>query len=157
MAVMRTEARDDDVTQARVVLPSKSHLYDVRAAKYLEFVRETKAIFKKRAVKLYAMIPYKVASLALDLPAEAKPGDLAPFVLRVVPAGKGSATTHFVRFEVRSPDGKQNRAYSRNLTAERGKAEGAIPLALNDAPGAWTVTARDIVSGLRVVRTMRVR
>ena len=60
-----------------------------------------------------------------------------------------------VRVEVFDPAGKMARHYSGNVTVRNGRAAFHIPFALNDAPGAWRVRARDVVSGLTAERSLR--
>jgi hypothetical protein len=54
-----------------------------------------------------------------------------------------------VRVEVFDPAGNFMRHYSSNVTVRNGTAHIEIPFALSDAPGAWQVRARDVISGLR--------
>ena len=48
-----------------------------------------------------------------------------------------------VHLEVRNPGGKILDYYGANLLLTNGSAEFAVPLALNDRPGMWRVTARE--------------
>jgi hypothetical protein len=59
-----------------------------------------------------------------------------------------------VRVEVFDPSGKLARHYSGNVTVRDGRAAFHIPFALSDAPGAWRVRARDVVSGLTGERVL---
>jgi hypothetical protein len=60
-----------------------------------------------------------------------------------------------VSMQVFDPSGKSVRYYSSNLTVPDGKAEFAIPFALNDAKGNWKVRARDVISGLIAEQIIR--
>ena len=52
-----------------------------------------------------------------------------------------------MRMDVIDPAGRMVKHYSRNITATAGKAQGTIPLALNDQQGLWTVKVKDWTSG----------
>jgi hypothetical protein len=60
-----------------------------------------------------------------------------------------------VRLQVFDPTGKLVRYYSSNVTVTDGKAEFAIPFALNDSKGNWKVQARDVISGLTAEQVVR--
>jgi hypothetical protein len=56
--------------------------------------------------------------------------------------------THVLRIEVQDPQGRLLRHYGQNVVCPEGQGQATIPLALNDAPGQWTVTARDVATGV---------
>jgi hypothetical protein len=60
-----------------------------------------------------------------------------------------------VRVEVFDPAGKRVRHYSGNVTITDGAATFEIPFALDDARGAWSVRARDVISGITAERQIR--
>jgi hypothetical protein len=60
-----------------------------------------------------------------------------------------------VHLEVMDPAGKPVRYYSGNVTVKNGAAKFEIPFAPNDAPGDWSVRARDVISGLTAERSIR--
>jgi len=60
-----------------------------------------------------------------------------------------------VHLQVFDPSGKLVRYYSSNVTVTDGKAEFAIPFALNDSEGNWKIQARDVVSGLTAEQLVR--
>ena len=70
-----------------------------------------------------------------------------------VSVGDGAPGDHVVRVEVRGPDGALRAGYSRNALAVRGRYDGVVPLALNDAEGVWTLTVREVAG--KVSRTVR--
>jgi hypothetical protein len=60
-----------------------------------------------------------------------------------------------VHLQVFDPSGKLVRYYSSNVTVTDGKAEFAIPFALNDSKGNWKVQVRDVISGLTAEQIVR--
>ena len=54
---------------------------------------------------------------------------------------------HVFHIELCGPDGKVRDYYTKNVLAENGKCEYRWHTALNDTPGKWSVTVKDVVSG----------
>ncbi len=54
-----------------------------------------------------------------------------------------------VRFEIRDSSGRPLDCYTQKVVSRTGRFEMVLPLALNEAPGRYTVAAEEIVSGLR--------
>lgn len=98
----------------------------------------------------HSMLPKPV----LNGPREATLGDIADFRLHL--SGPSAATTHVVRLEVRDPSGRVVGAYSANVALRGDKTRWQLKLALNDAPGTWTVTARDALGAGEVVWPLEV-
>ena len=62
-----------------------------------------------------------------------------------------------LRLTVRNQAGEIVEHYGANLTARQGKNEYSLDLALNDAPGSWSVELRDVVTGQSATRTIEVK
>ncbi len=93
---------------------------------------------------LFAVSPHLPPAPSMIGPERVRAGETAKFALR----GGG-----VLRIEVRDPAGRLVRAYSGN--AQMGRAPGwAVPFALNDPPGRWTVMLRDPLEGTRIERTL---
>jgi len=60
-----------------------------------------------------------------------------------------------VHIEVYDSDGRPARQYFSNVDIVEGEGHAQIPFALNDAGKLWTVTARDVISGLKVERRVK--
>jgi uncharacterized protein YfaS (alpha-2-macroglobulin family) len=87
-------------------------------------------------------------------PTRARAGDTVRFAVQLVPRSAGSSRQAAgqagsnlppapIHIEVRSPAGKVVGYYGASLALVNGAGEFTIPLALNDLPGAWRVTARE--------------
>jgi hypothetical protein len=74
-----------------------------------------------------------------------KAGDVVRYNVSVECDG-GQPGLHVFRIEVLGPDGGPRTHYGAKLLAQTGNAAGEIPLALNDAPGKWTIRATDIAT-----------
>jgi len=137
--------KDNETYPARIRLPRKTHLYDVRASVYLGYADACDRAIDYQA-ELLALSPYKVKSVTLQPTGRIVAGkplrvDLA------VDAESGRATgKHVLRVTVTGPDGQERRWYARNVLASNGKAGVVVPLALNEQAGAYTIRARDAMS-----------
>jgi len=134
----------------------RSHVYDMRAGKYRGKARAVPATLPPWEPVCYARLPYPVTGIDIDVGKTAKRGSIVPVTV-AVKAGDGTTPGHHVlRVNIHWPDGSLRTYYSRNLDATGGKAAMRIPLALNDAVGAWTVRVRDVATGTRAARTFTV-
>lgn len=129
-----------------------AHAYDVRAGKYLGQVASIKASLTPGIAQLYALLPYKLASVAVQAPAQAKAGGEWSYAVKL-PAGL-QAGGHVLRVRLFGPDGKERKWYACNLRtdqgpeAEVGRVNGSLTFAYNDAPGTWKLVARDVATGV---------
>jgi hypothetical protein len=132
--------------QAVVVrLPRRSHVYDVFGGKYLGETDAVERTVSPGVLHLLAALPARVSGVRLELSAaEVKPGAPVEFTLGL--EGTRGVGTVF-RVEWTDPEGKPVPPYALNLAASQGQARGAVTLALDDRPGRWAVTARDVLTG----------
>ena len=84
-----------------------------------------------------------------------KPGDEVKITASLAPDGMVGAGL-CVRFEVLDPSGKRLDYYTRKIVSRTGRFEMVLPLALNEAPGRYTVSAEEIASGLHAEAALRV-
>ena len=125
-----------------------SHVYDVRAGKHLGRVKQIERLTPPGRAELYALLPYTVKRVKVDVSGVAKPGGEVKCHLAVQPTG-GRAGMHVLRVEVRGPDGELREHYGKQITCPEGSDEVSFELALNDPTGKWTVTATDVGTGVR--------
>ena len=138
-----------------MALPSKSHVYDVRARKALGHTDRVACALPLGGAALYALLPYRVEGVELRGPREAKAGQ--SHRVSCVVRGSAPPSDHVLHLDVRRPDGTRAGHYSLNLVARGGRAEAEIPFALNDPPGRWTLVARDVASGARAETAVEVK
>ena len=60
-----------------------------------------------------------------------------------------------IRVNILGPDGEDRPYYARTLLPEGLEATVSVPFAINDAPGAWKIVARDVLTGTRGQATVR--
>ena len=134
-------------SEVGVRLPGASHVYDVRAGKYLGKTDRIRRTTPPGRAELYALLPYAVKSVAVEAPARVKRGGEIACRLRVMPDGE-AAGMHVLRSEVRGPDGEPRAHYGEQMTCPKGAGGAGFRLALNDPPGKWEITAMDVATGV---------
>jgi hypothetical protein len=98
---------------------------------------------------LYSISSGKGFEAALTVPATAKAGETVE--LKV--AGPASSPRVYA-FKITGPDSIERPYYSGTVFTKTGSAVRSLPTVVNDLPGAWTITVRDILSGVESSKTM---
>jgi len=138
---------DEKSYPAAVRFPRKSHLYDMTAGKYLGLTDSISIDLSYKAC-LFALLPYRVASLSVSTDNSVEAGGSSVLSIRVNPDGRREAELHMLRVEIVSPSGERLSWYTGNIPAERGSANYTVKWALNEKPGKYTVKVRDVASGV---------
>ena len=125
---------------------SKSHVYDVRAGRYLGYERQVETDIAPAIAKLYALLPYRVQSVTVKA-GDASRGDLINVKL-AVKGDRFRIGRHAVVLRFIAPDKKEILHYRTKAVLENGKGAVTLPMALNDPPGEWTLKAKDVASGV---------
>ncbi|HET6429570.1 MAG TPA: hypothetical protein VFJ30_14230, partial [Phycisphaerae bacterium] len=68
----------------------------------------------------------------------------------VIAAGAAGLARPVYHLAFLGPDGKERLVYRRNVTLDRTGGSLPLPLALNDAPGPWTLAVREVATGRQV-------
>lgn len=126
--------------------PARRCVYDVRAHKYLGRTQSFDYTLAESYGELLALMPREISYVRLRAPQRAERGRLAPVSVTLSGWEADLGRTLF-RIEVYNPAGNLNAQYTRTVACDGGRAEPAIPFALNDALGEWRVRAVEIVSG----------
>jgi len=125
-----------------------AHVYDLRQGEYLGNTAQTAAPIAPGHCKVYSLLPYEVTGLKVRARrADSKPGETVKFTV-AVETQDAKPGMHVCRVEVTDPAGVVRPYYGAQLTGQRGVATGEFDLALDDPPGAWTITATDVATGV---------
>ncbi len=138
--VIVDESRDK--SNKRVIFPIKGYVYEMRAGNNLGLTQNVVLPSTPAGAKLFAIVP-QIPELNISLTASVKRGATA--VLTVNSNIKGKYPLHI---SVRNPQGELVKPLSFNLFAPVKKV---IPFALNDQPGSWEVSIKDVITG-KVIR-----
>ena len=139
--------KDNDTYPARIRLPRKAHLYDVRAGAYLGHSDRCDRAIDYQA-ELLAMSPYKVKSVRVESVGPVAAGKPLRLKLVVEAASGRVEGRHVLRMTVTGPDGQERRWYAQNVLAPGGQATAVVPLALNERAGNYSIRVRDAMSGV---------
>lgn len=146
-----------DTLPFTLVLRAPRQVYDARAGKYLGQTDTISGEALRGVTHLYALLPYRVTGLTIDGPRTARPGEALEFALAVQAEG-ATPGAHVLHVDVRAPgeEAAERYWYAGNVTCADGAARFALPLADSDPAGAWTITARDVISGETATMTLTV-
>jgi len=141
------------VEKITVDLGAESHVYDVRARKYLGKVAKVEMEIVSAEAKMLSQLPYRVKSVSIDCQAAAKRGETLTVGLGVTADG-GAPATHVLNVKVFGPEGERVYFYDRNIVAPGGKCQLSLPFALNAPAGEWKLIVRDVATGVEGTRTV---
>jgi len=144
----------DSHEHVRLTLARPSLVYDVRGRKKLGRKTEVDLSLDAAEPSLLSLMPAPALhSYTVTGPREVRRGGVAEFRIRHMAP---DAPTSVYRVDVIGPDGQLISPYGGNLVAAGGHTSLLIPIAINDPPGTWRITLRDMVSGQTVDRTLTV-
>jgi hypothetical protein len=131
-----------------VKLPHAAHVYNARTGVYYGKTDLVPVDLDTYSFVWLSLLPYEVRDVRATREAfDARDPWLVRYAAAVRPVS-GAAGTHVLHLDVIAPDGTVCDALARNLVAEQGRATGALRLARNGQPGAWTLRFRDAATGV---------
>ena len=135
--------------QLTVAFPAKGHVYDVREGTYLGNCERLDIRLPPSGCRLLASLPYKVEALTI-VPEGATFARGKAIRGRVtLRADASPSERHVVHVDVTRPDGRSVPRLGRNVDLLNGEGSLTIPLSLNEMPGAWTLSAHDVATGVK--------
>jgi beta-galactosidase len=157
LSVMPVAAADWSVVQElEIALAEDKDVYDLRSQKYLGRTREFAAAIQTGRATFFALLPYKAEQFAVSTDREAAaPGDTVTLALSLSNAsGKGGTAAAFI--EGTGPGGDAL-PYLRDVVLLRnGTGSYRFPIAYNQSPGTYRITARELFSGTAAETQCRV-
>ena len=139
VGLIRDHRLCDEPQSCAVDFGRVAHIYDMRAREYLGETRASMVTLGPGEAACFAVLPYEVTGVQLVGAGNA---------FRATVLSDGAVGDHVLHLSVTDPAGNPAPAYARNLLATGGVADLRLPLAVSDAPGEWTLTARDVLSGV---------
>ncbi|MEA3403417.1 MAG: beta-galactosidase trimerization domain-containing protein [Armatimonadota bacterium] len=138
VGLIRDHRLAEEPQTCTVRLDREAHVYDMRGRTSLGRTDSFEATLAPGEAGAWALLPYQVTGIQVAGAANE---------MRLTVQADAEVGDHVLHISVSDPEGRARPAYSRNVLARNGVADVRIPLALNDPPGEWTVTARDVLSG----------
>ncbi len=135
--------------RATYSIPDDRYGYDLLATEPLPFKTRFQWSPTPGQPALLSILPYKVTGLRLDVPALASRGSRLPVDV-TVEAKKADAPLgqHLIQIRVEGTSGKELPHYRQTLSTDEGAAHAFVPLAQNETPGRYLVTATDLLTGM---------
>jgi len=132
---------------ARVTLPARRHLYDLRARKYLGKANRIDTRLRWGRANFFLALPYEITGLNVDV-APAVPGPEEIVTASISLAVPDGADERFaVWTEVIAPGGDRPLWGRRVTLLENGTGQVQIRTAYNDLSGRWRLKATELFSG----------
>ncbi len=150
----KSNARFAKPVSFRLVLPGEYSVYDVRAAKALGRKRELAVTLDPYEPAIYAFSLSPLPALRVSVPSRVGRGEIAHIGLAY--DGGTLAEKPVLHVEVLDPSGQAASQYCANVVLAGASGEHAVPLAVSDAPGRWTVRVKDLLSGQQQESTFEV-
>ena len=151
------EAIAERTSEVTLDLGETRHVYDVLAGKYLGEMDSVNRTVSPTIPHMLATLPYKVEAVWVE-PADDTlgQGEELSFNASVETAGTEPGL-HVLRIEFTDPDGEAATMYTLKVKAEAGRYAGSVQLALDEKPGGWRISVRDVVTGVAGEAAFRVR
>jgi hypothetical protein len=135
------------VTKFTATMPSEGYVYNVRDGKYMGKGRQAALGIKVLEPAVLAVVPYKIEGISLSaVPGRVEQGQKLRYSIKVNSNDATKIEEQIVRIQFINPRGQEVEHYGGNIPVT-GSAEQEQRLALNEAPGIWTIVARDLISG----------
>ncbi|MDF2671337.1 MAG: hypothetical protein K0R67_3643, partial [Paenibacillus sp.] len=153
----RTESdRENHLT---VEFNRKGHVYNIRERSYVGHTDQASAILPYGESQLFALLPYRVSGVQIEIASQVERGTTLRAVLRIEAehAEPGRECKHVLSINVYNPAGTYNWIYSTNQQVDaEGKVECAWPIPFNELTGLWKVVAKDVASGIQVTEMVEI-
>jgi hypothetical protein len=128
---------------ARVSLPRPMHVYDIKARRDLGRTQSFELTITPYRAMFFALSPAPLAPVTLEAAPTVAPGSVQPVrITSALPQGQQA-----VRVQVDLPHGGKADWIAPVALADAKGLTVAVPVALNDPSGTWTVHATDVYTG----------
>ena len=131
------------------------YVYDPGVAARIRRSQKVGAALRPGEAKLFSALPYEVTEVRISVPESTVAGSRLP-VRVLIKTQDALPGEHLVHIEVVPGSGAPQAHYAQNLVCRAGEGETFVPLALDEAPGFYTVKARDVLTGLTSATAVRV-
>jgi hypothetical protein len=121
-------------------------IYNQRKGQFLGVMDSVTTDLPKYEPTVITVLPTPVGVLSIEAPDSARRGELVEAGLSLT--GEKLGDTHTFRVQVMDPEGQPVEVLTRTLVAPRGQSQWAIPFAVNDTPGNYTLHVSDVATGV---------
>ncbi len=150
----KSNARFEKPVTVKLTLPAEMHAWNIRTGESLGKQKQLSVTVDPFEPAIFGFSESPMHEMSIAAPANAKRGTTCAVGISFRPDTQ--ADLHVLHVEAIDTSGKPAAAYSGNLRAARGSAIWTLPLALNDAAGAWQLRIRDALTGQSRTATLQV-
>ncbi|MBN2451415.1 MAG: hypothetical protein JXR77_13570, partial [Lentisphaeria bacterium] len=157
---------DDTPDVATIELSARRRVYDVRAGSERGEMTTLQVPLEPKCARLYCLTDLELPRPVLrapgrfDRPVAEEPGGwttAAPLPFAVARTAAGAPSRQLLRLTVTDGAGRERDELMQTVWVADAALPLALPLALNDPRGPWTLTATDVISGRSAAATVEVR
>ena len=153
-ADFRSNERFTKPTTVHLHLPNAMYLYDTMANKDLGEKKEITLTVGPYDPTILVASDTPLPQMQVSAPEQVQRGTIANIAIHAAPSQADMSIFHV---DVVDPKGNRQVFYSGNVLARQGAGVRAIPFAVNDTPGKWTIDVHDVMSGQSVQQTIDVQ
>jgi hypothetical protein len=140
--------------ELKVDLGNAAAVYETRTGKFLGEQAHCVVTLNDIEPAIFSLLPERAKGLLIQAPERAVAGNLLSVSLRL--EGPTIGKTHTFRAQIFDPGGQELTMLTRNLAAPQGSCTWELPLATNLQKGTYTLRVREIATGLRAERLLKV-
>jgi len=139
-------------------IETRPYIYNVRKRKYLGAVKNVPLELLPGRSALYALLPYRVRDLALEIKSVVVHiGDKLDYSVTVIPQDSDTKPgRHVIHVQIINPEGIELPYFSDSFEAVNGYFEASIPISLSDPPGRWILRVSDVATGKMTERVFMI-
>ena len=152
-SIERSNIDTEKAVAALITMPFKSHVYSVRDGRYLGNTDKIQNRIIPAVAQLYAFLPYQVTGIEINGKGEYGLGDVV-YLEAKIKASSNNMCPHVIRVELQDPSGKIDPVYSQNIYLPDGNGHIKFQFAINNRPGKWKLTVKDIASSFKGEKTI---
>lgn len=153
LALVRRPGAEREFEKLSFKPSRRTYVYDIKQGEQIKRPKEIELKLGRGETAVYASLPYEVTGISLLSPESLRAGERLNISLKVKTIG-GLPGEHVVRIELSPRDSAPIQHYSQNVICPNGTGYTYIPLELNRPPGKYTLTARDVLTGTTVEKTI---
>jgi len=145
----------DEAEVATIDLGAKRHVYDVRGERDRGETDKLTVPLDPLCARVYCLSPQSLPGPTLS----AANGNVTRGGALAFAVGRRSSgpAPQLIRVTVADAEGKERQELTLTVWVRGDPVPASVPLALNDPPGPWKLTATDVVSGQRATATVTVK
>jgi hypothetical protein len=147
LGILADAGEDADKQKLNVKFENAGFVYDWNRGVRVTRPKKVKFTLEPGAFQCYSIMPYEVTELRIDAPESVVAGRRLTLGLSIKTRG-GLPGEHLVHIEFAPATQEPLRHYAQNVSCPAGHGDTFIPLALNERPGFYNITARDVLTGI---------